>query len=97
MVNATILANNSNITTYDQMLAVANQITDGIFPIGILIAFWFITFLALSTHDVKRAFFATNLATTLIAVLFLTINAINPLVAGIMITLTLISFGLDRQ
>jgi len=88
MVNYSVIAGNENITTFEEMLEVANEITDGLFPITIIISLWIIIFLGLSAYRKIEAFTAASFITFIIASVFWGMNMLNPTAIAILVVMT---------
>ena len=85
--------NESNVTGIGSLFNWANQVTYGGFGLGIIVAFWMISMITMtfSTGNFRKAFAASTLMSTIIAILLRGLTMTTDAVVIIMIILTVIA------
>jgi len=76
----------SNITNVGEILPYLNVVMDNIFGVGLLVVFFFISFLSMKEYRTDRAFASAAFITMPIAILFFIMGLIN--------TTILVGFGI---
>jgi hypothetical protein len=89
------LTNASNMSGVTDLFTTANQLTNDMFGVVIMLMIWFIIFMQLKNYDSRPAMLAASFITSLAAVLLFVFNMIGQNVLVASIVMTAIAFAVN--
>lgn len=89
------LTNASNMSGINNLFTTANQMSNNLFGVIILLMLWFIIFMQLKNYSSKPAMLAASFITAIASILLFLINMVSSQVLIICIILTAIVFVMN--
>jgi ABC-type siderophore export system fused ATPase/permease subunit len=89
------LTNASNMTGITDLFTTANQLSNNLFGVVILLVWWFLVFMQLKNYSTKPALLVASFTTTIVAVFLFLFGMVSQVVLIISIVLTAGSFAFN--